>query len=97
VPLDLITLLALVSVVAAFLGIVYQVLLRIFQPGVTPSGFSTLIVLVLFMGGIQLLCLSIIGGYLAHIYEEVKRRPPFVVESILNPPAEVPEAESRGA
>jgi dolichol-phosphate mannosyltransferase len=97
VPLDLITLLALVAVVAAFLGIVYQVLLRIFQPGVTPSGFSTLIVLVLFMGGIQLLCLSIIGGYLAHIYEEVKRRPPFVVESILNPPAEVPEAESRGA
>ena len=40
----------------------------------------------LFLGGIQLLCLSIIGSYLAHVYEEVKRRPPFVVESILNAP-----------
>jgi dolichol-phosphate mannosyltransferase len=51
------------------------------------SGFTTVIVLVLFLGGIQLLCLSIIGSYLEHIYDEVKRRPPYVVESILNAPA----------
>jgi hypothetical protein len=40
------------------------------------------------MGGVQLLCLSIIGSYLAHIYEEVKRRPAYVVESTLNDPPE---------
>ena len=51
-----------------------------------PSGFTTLIVLILFVGGIQLLCLSIIGSYLAHIYDEVKRRPAFIVQSILNDP-----------
>ena len=39
-----------------------------------------------FLGGIQLLCLAIIGSYLAHIYEEVKRRPPYIVESVLNAP-----------
>ena len=41
----------------------------------------------------QLLCLSIIGTYLAHMYEEIKCRPPFVVESILNRPqdAELPQ------
>jgi len=44
------------------------------------------IVLILFMGGIQLLCLGIIGSYLAHIYDEVKRRPPFIVRDILNDP-----------
>ena len=86
-PLDFITWLAFITVVASFLGIVYQIAFRILYPGLTPSGFTTLIILILFVGGIQLLCLSIIGSYLAHIYDEVKRRPPYVVESILNPPA----------
>lgn len=87
VPLDLITLLAFVTVVASLLAILLQITLRIFFPELVPSGFTTLIVLILFMGGIQLLCLSIIGSYLAHIYDEVKRRPSYIVESILNPPA----------
>jgi glycosyltransferase involved in cell wall biosynthesis len=86
VPLDFITGLAFVSVVIAFLAIVVQIIARVVDPRSVPSGFTTLIVLILFMGGIQLLCLSIIGGYLAHIYDEVKHRPPYVVESILNAP-----------
>jgi len=45
-------------------------------------------VLILFIGGIQLLCLSIIGSYLAHIYDEVKRRPAYIVDNIINPPVE---------
>jgi dolichol-phosphate mannosyltransferase len=85
-PLDFITWVALCCVVASSLGIVWQMLFRIFFPHLTPSGLSTLIVLILFIGGIQLLCLSIIGSYLAHIYDEVKRRPPYIVESIINPP-----------
>jgi dolichol-phosphate mannosyltransferase len=60
---------------------------RIADPTAVPSGFTTLIVLVLFMGGVQLLCLSIIGSYLAHMYDEVKRRPSYIVESVLNPPS----------
>ncbi len=43
--------------------------------------------MILFLGGIQLLCLAIIGSYLAHIYDEVKRRPSYIVESTLNLPA----------
>lgn len=88
VPLDLITLLAVVVVALSFVGALAQIAIRIVAPHSTPSGLSTLIVLVLFMGGIQLLCLSILGSYLAHIYDEVKRRPPYIVESILNHPAE---------
>jgi dolichol-phosphate mannosyltransferase len=85
-PLDFITALALASVVIAFLGGAFQVIARLLWPQAVPSGFTTLIVLILFMGGIQLLCLSIIGSYLAHIYDEVKRRPSYIVESILNAP-----------
>jgi polyisoprenyl-phosphate glycosyltransferase len=87
VPLDFITWLAFVTVVVAFVGGVAQVILRIVNPQSVPSGFTTLIVLMLFLGGIQLLCLSIIGSYLEHIYDEVKRRPPYLVKSILNPPS----------
>jgi glycosyltransferase involved in cell wall biosynthesis len=86
VPLDLITWFGLLTVALAFVSIVYQVAVRLLVPGSTPNGFTTLIILILFLGGVQLLCLSIIGSYLAHIYDEVKRRPPYIVESILNQP-----------
>ena len=86
VPLDFITWLAFVTVVGAFIGGAAQIILRLVDPQSVPSGFTTLIVLMLFLGGVQLLCLSIIGSYLEHIYDEVKRRPPYLVESILNRP-----------
>jgi glycosyltransferase involved in cell wall biosynthesis len=85
-PLDLITGLALVVVAASFVSLLVQLVLRIVDPSSAPRGLTTLIVLILFLGGIQLLCLAIIGTYLGHMYEEVKRRPAFVIESILNPP-----------
>jgi dolichol-phosphate mannosyltransferase len=85
-PLDLITVLAFGMVILSLIGIVIQVVLRLAFPALAPSGFTTLIILILFMGGIQLLCLAIIGSYLAHIYDEVKRRPPFLVDEILNDP-----------
>jgi len=86
VPLDLITWIGLFTVVAAFLAIVLQIVVRLVDPHSVPSGFTTLIILILFLGGVQLICLSIIGSYLAHIYDEVKRRPSYIVESILNQP-----------
>ena len=86
-PLDLITGIALITVLAAFVGILLQLVARLLNPQVAPTGFTTLIILILFLGGIQMLCLGIIGSYLAHIYDEVKRRPPYIVDSILNGPA----------
>lgn len=85
-PLDFIGVMASIIVGLSVIMIIAQILARIFWPWIVPTGFTTLIVLILFMGGIQLLCLSIIGSYLAHIYDEVKRRPPYIVESILNEP-----------
>ena len=92
-PLDLITWLALLIVGASGIGLLAQIAVRLADPGSAPRGITTLIVLILFIGGIQLLCLSIIGTYLAHMYEEIKGRPAFIVESILNPPpsAELPD------
>src|SRR5260221_10641980 len=86
VPLDFIVWLALATVGLSLGIIALQIILRLIRPDLAPRGVTTLICLVLFLGGVQLLSLGIIGCYLAHIYDEVKRRPPFIVESILNRP-----------
>lgn len=85
-PLDIIAVVAALVVLASFVGIVVELGVRVLRPDLVPSGFTTLIVLILFIGGIQLTCLSIIGSYLAHIYEEVKRRPAYIVDSVINLP-----------
>lgn len=85
-PLDFITLLAVTICGISAVLIVFQILARVFAPQLVPTGITTVIVLILFMGGIQLLCLSIIGSYLAHLYDEVKRRPSYIRESVINAP-----------
>lgn len=52
--------------------------------GRAEAGFSTVILLLLFIGSILMMSLGLIGQYLALIYEEVKGRPPYVVNGTLN-------------
>lgn len=84
-PLELITYLALIVVFFSFVGILIEIILRMIIPN-SPQGISLIVVLILFLGGIQLLCLSILGEYIGKIFEEVKSRPKFIVKSILNKP-----------
>ncbi|MGH2915581.1 MAG: glycosyltransferase family 2 protein [Solirubrobacteraceae bacterium] len=97
-PLDLITALATTIVGLSALALVAEICLRLLDPQAAPKGFTTVIVVILFIGGIQLLCLAIIGSYLAHMYEEVKARPSFVVESVINLPegAQLPQGATVG-
>jgi glycosyltransferase involved in cell wall biosynthesis len=90
-PIDVMTGLAIAIVILSVLLAVLQIVMRFVKPEMVPTGFTTLIVLILFMGGIQLLCFSVIGAYLMHIYDEVKRRPPYIVDYILNDPSETSE------
>ncbi len=80
-PLRLITLLGLVT---TLLGVVFGVfaLVSHLAGRVTgPSGWTSLMVVMLIFGGVQLLSLGVAGEYLGRIYEEVKRRPRYVIES----------------
>ncbi len=85
-PLELILMIAVFSVFVAVTAGIVQISLKLANPSSVPSGFTTLILLNLMIGGLILLALSIIGFYVADIYTEVKRRPPFVVDKILNRP-----------
>ncbi len=85
-PLEFISWTAFVIVIISLIAMIYQIISKLVNPASAPHGITTIIVLVLFLGGIQLLCLSIIGSYLSQMYDEVKRRPPYIVDSIQNKP-----------
>jgi dolichol-phosphate mannosyltransferase len=85
-PLDFIVGLAFTVVGLAFTAMVLQAAAKLAFPDAAPKGISTILLVVLFLGGIQLLCLGIIGSYLAHIYDEIKARPSYIVDEIVNPP-----------
>jgi len=59
------------------LGVVY-VLSRLLFPAAAPRGFTSLVLAVIFFGSINILGLSIVGEYIAKIFEEVKQRPHFL-------------------
>ena len=48
--------------------------------GAALTGFPTLVVAIMFLGGVQLLSIGILGEYIARIFTEVKRRPKYLLE-----------------
>lgn len=89
-PLDVISVLAMFVVGVSFLLAAAQFVAWGLGVSSAPRGFTMMLLVVLFLGGIQLLCLGIVASYLAHIYDEVKRRPAYVVQHITNPPSRTP-------
>jgi dolichol-phosphate mannosyltransferase len=86
-PLQLATLLGFVCSLLAFLAIPLTVVAR--YANIYERGVPTTIVVVLLLGGIQLITVGIIGEYVGRIYDEVKNRPLYVVRDRVN--AEPPE------
>ena len=80
-PLQIASYTGFIISVISFLGILVYLYKKLFIGG-EPQGFPTLVILVLFMGGIQLISLGVIGEYIGRIYDEVKRRPAYVVRKI---------------
>ena len=86
VPLRLATWLGLVVSACAFLGAVFTFCEKVFVDEFTklgfppgPHGIPTLVISILFLGGVQLICLGILGEYIGRIYDEVKGRPLWIL------------------
>jgi glycosyltransferase involved in cell wall biosynthesis len=82
VPLKLATYLGLVSSGIGLLYAFYFLYKKIFL-GIPVLGYASIIVAVLFVGGVQLLILGIMGEYLGRVYQEVQKRPLYIVKDRL--------------
>lgn len=83
VPLELVTYFGFVLVILSFSFIFIYIILFLFLGNPIP-GFMTVISLITFLGGIQILAISIIGKYVQIIFEEAKNRPPYIIREIVN-------------
>ncbi len=79
-PLQLVTVMGLVSILFSVV-LAVQTLVR-FLMGTSVEGFTTVILLILIIGGFLMLSLGIIGHYIARIYEEVKGRPKYIISKV---------------
>jgi dolichol-phosphate mannosyltransferase len=73
----------ILSIVSA-LAIFVVIGLKLWHPELYPGGVPTLTILVLFLGGIQLAGLGVLGEYVGRVYDEVRRRPLYIIESAVN-------------
>jgi polyisoprenyl-phosphate glycosyltransferase len=82
VPLELATSFGFVLAGISLIGILVAIILRIFTGAIV--GQASTLILVLFLGGIQLIFLGIIGEYLGRIYDEVRARPLYIMREVLD-------------
>jgi len=78
VPLRLATIIGFLTSILAFAGILYTLYAKLFTDEAV-LGWTFLMIAILFIGGITLLVLGIIGEYIGRIYSEIKRRPLYIV------------------
>lgn len=80
-PLKLISNLGIIICVLSIIGFIYAIC-SLFA-GVAVSGWASTICSIWFLGGLQMLCIGIVGAYVGKIYGEVKRRPRYRIEETL--------------
>ncbi|MFM9029873.1 MAG: glycosyltransferase family 2 protein [Opitutaceae bacterium] len=84
-PLRMVTYAGMLVACLGFAAGLFFVLWRLLDFERSPTGFTTLAALIAFLGGVQLIGIGILGEYLGRIYDEVKRRPNYILKSA--PPA----------
>ncbi len=81
-PLKLISRLGFVAAALSVVGIVYVLAVKLFIPQVVVAGWTFIVLSVLLMGGLQLIMLGVLGGYIGRIYRQVQGRPLYAVKKV---------------
>lgn len=82
-PLKMATFLGVGTAFASLIYLIAVVLQKLIA-GIDIPGYATIIVLILFLGGMQLLCIGVIGEYVGRIFEQSKERPIYLPKEILD-------------
>jgi len=78
-PLRALTYTGVFIALLGFAAAVFYAVRRLVGIETAPTGYTTLVTIVLFLGGVQLIGIGVLGEYLARVYDEVKQRPPYIV------------------
>ena len=89
-PLRVVTVFGFVAAALSFVGIVYSLAVRLFTHSWV-RGWATLSLGILFIGGVQMIGLGVLGEYVARIYTEIKQRPLYLVDEMLRHESEIAE------
>ena len=76
-PIHLIFLIGIISVLLSLAGIIWSIVAHFLS--YTVAGWSSIIAIICFFGGIQILCIGVIGEYIGKIYMETKARPRYII------------------
>ena len=88
-PLKMISSLGILVSLLSVIGLLYALVSHFC--GFTVAGWTAIVSSIWLLGGIQLLCIGVVGGYIGKIYSEVKARPRYRIEALVehgNPPAD---------
>ena len=83
-PLKIATYLGFGAATIGFFGIIYAILGRIFLPSYWVTGWTALFVAIMFLGGVQLLTIGIVGEYIDKMYVEIQKRPLYIINETVN-------------
>ncbi|AWD62861.1 glycosyl transferase family protein [Limosilactobacillus reuteri] len=64
----------------SIIGMIIVIVRKIVEPGSSAFGWASMVCIILFLGGIQLLCLGIVGRYIGRIYMQTKKRPIYIIK-----------------
>lgn len=82
-PLNILTAVSLILFVGTVCLSIFNVVTKVLFPEIAPKGITTLLLVSLFFGSLTLLSISLLGEYVSRIFEEVKRRPSYIRQSII--------------
>jgi len=84
VPLKLASWLGFLFVLVSVVSIMILIVMKLYSDRINLQGWTSTIIVILFIGGLQLLLLGIFGEYISRIFDEVKQRPEFIVSKKVN-------------
>jgi glycosyltransferase involved in cell wall biosynthesis len=83
-PLKIATAFGLFSVMAGLLLSVWILYNKIANPQFLISGWTSVILIIIYFGGVQLLTIGILGHYIGSLFDEIKKRPEYLVDEIVS-------------
>jgi dolichol-phosphate mannosyltransferase len=95
-PVKFITRLGFITVLISLIYFAYNIYRKIYYNDV-PQGFTATILAIILFSGVQLISLGIIGEYVLRIYNQVKKRPLFVVDKVIQNQKEVHQSSKYGS